>query len=145
MNPMQFANAVIWGLFTSHMTLIGFGGGIGSATRYLLGRLIHENGWTQHFPLGTFVVNFLGSLLLGFLMGLVWERQPHTSAGWVSFLGTGFCGGFTTFSTLQWETLDLTRRGQHMLALANIGGSVIAGFVGIALGAALGIWLRSSR
>lgn len=142
MGTLQLASALIWGLFTSHVTLIGFGGGIGSAARYVLGRAIHENGWTHHFPLGTFLVNFLGSLLLGFLMGLVWERQPHSVAGWFSFLGTGFCGGFTTFSTLQWETLDLARRGQHMVAMLNVGGSIAAGFAGIALGVALGMWLR---
>ena len=81
MGTLQIASTLVWGLLTSRITLIGFGGGIGSAARYIIGRAIHENGWTHHFPLGTFVVNFLGSLLLGFLMGLLWERKPDSAAG----------------------------------------------------------------
>jgi CrcB protein len=76
----------------------------------------------------------LGSFILGASAVVILERLPPEQQNRYLFLGTGFCGGFTTFSTFEWETFRLMRDGSHWLALANIVGSVVIGFIGLLLG-----------
>jgi CrcB protein len=88
------------------------------------------------FPLGTFTVNVLGSLVLGFLMKLALGSQAVGPEGRAA-LGIGFCGAFTTFSTLVYETVTLIEDGRWGTTLAYAGGSFLAGLLAIWLGFAL--------
>ena len=128
-------------LSNNHLLMIGLGGALGSICRYQLGRLLPQLTPVEEFPLGTFLVNILGSFLLGLCVGITAQGWPKALAGWIGFLSTGFCGGFTTFSTFQMETFQLLRSGRLVLALANVGGSLLAGLVSFGLGLALGMRL----
>ena len=128
--------AWLWRAGRHKMLWILVGGAVGTAARYGLGRWFNSQPWGQPFPLGTFVINVSGSFILGAAAVILLERLPQYQ-DWYLPLGTGFCGGYTTFSTFEWETFKLVRDGSWWLALANVVGSVVAGFVGVLLGVAL--------
>jgi CrcB protein len=128
----------------NRMLLLMLGGALGTLARYLIARWFDEQPWAQVFPFGTFVVNVSGSFILGASAVVVLERVPSL-AGWYPLIGTGFCGGYTTFSTFEWETYKLVRDGSSWFALANIFGSVIAGFVALVLGVLLASLLFPRR
>ena len=111
---------------------IAVGGALGAIARFALGGWIY--GWSgAAFPWGTLVVNVSGSLLLGFLYVML--EGSAAAPPWRAFLGIGFCGGFTTFSTFSYEAARLLQGGQagragvYMLtsALASVA-AAIAGF-----------------
>ncbi len=85
------------------------GGGIGAVSRYLLAGWIGQQ-WGRSFPLGTFVINITGSFLIGFLMTLMAERLIENPQ-WRLFLVVGGLGGYTTFSSFQYETGKLVLDG----------------------------------
>ena len=89
------------------------------------------------FPLGTFLINVTGSFVLGMAAVLILERLPPAYQNWYLLVGTGFCGGYTTFSTFEWETFQLVRNGSFWMAFANVAGSVIVGFLGVVVAVAL--------
>jgi CrcB protein len=116
--------------------LILLGGGIGSLARYVAGSAIMTR-FGSRFPLGTMVVNLTGSFLIGLLMTLLTERwQPHPN--WRLLLVVGFLGGYTTFSSFEWETFSAVREGGFWIGLANVVGSVAFGYAAVWLGALLG-------
>lgn len=117
------------------ITLIAVGSAVGGNLRYWLGRWIDAQQWPGGLPWGTFVINVSGSLLLGFIAIWFLERAEPARRELYLLLGAGFCGGYTTFSTFEWETFKLIRDGSWPAALANIFGSVAAGFIGVVLGA----------
>jgi fluoride exporter len=115
---------------------ICLGGAIGTGARYLLsGWLLRILG--PEFPYGTLAVNALGSFLLGVLMqvALSTESFPPTLR---LTLATGVMGGFTTYSTFNYETLQLFQEGAWLLGLANLGitvaGCLAAGALGLVAG-----------
>jgi CrcB protein len=113
------------------LILIFLGGGLGSLARYLCSqgvRLLVP----LAFPLGTFVVNVAGCLLVGLLYGLA-DRHRIAPAV-LLFLATGFCGGFTTFSTFSYEMLSLLRGGQTGLFLLYALASIAVGLAAAAFG-----------
>ena len=113
--------------------LVALGAAVGAAARWLVDRFVQSR-HTSFFPWGTFVVNVLGSLLLGILLG------ARSAPDLVLVLGTGFCGGFTTFSTFSFETVVLTGEGRGAVARLYVVASLVVGF-----GAAfLGWWLGSA-
>jgi CrcB protein len=120
-------------VFTSKVFLLALGGAVGTNARYWLARWIDQQDWWRGFPLGTFVVNVSGSFLLGAVAILLLERLPPDHRHWYLLLGTGFCGGYTTFSTFSYETFRLVEDGSWGLALANIVGSVLAAFLALLL------------
>ncbi|MDB5235503.1 MAG: crcB [Hymenobacter sp.] len=122
-------------LMNRSVLFIGLGGFLGSVARYLVQQYFLRHAPTG-FPLGTFLVNIGGCLLIGLLMGS-FERHAATPQMWRLFLTTGFCGGFTTFSTFAFESLTLARGGEALLLLAYTMGSVVLGM----LAALLGFWL----
>jgi fluoride exporter len=95
--------------------LVGFGGFLGSVLRYGVGGLVGrlKAGWT--FPLETLLINVAGCLVLGFLAGLN-ESRGVFSASTRAFLFIGLLGGFTTFSTFGYETVQLARDAQWQAA-----------------------------
>jgi CrcB protein len=114
--------------------LVSVGGGAGALARYLLQQTVQAR-YPLSWPVGTGVVNALGCLLAGLLLGVL---ERHASAAeWRWLLITGFCGGFTTFSAFALENLALLRQGQVVVAALYAGGSVLAGV----LLAASGYWL----
>jgi len=115
------------------MLLLMLGGAVGTYARYSLSRWFNAQPWGQTFPYGTLVVNVSGSFLLGVVYVLFMNRLPPDARDWYLLFGTGFCGGYTTFSTFELETFQLVRNGSWGLALLNVGGSVAAGFVGVFL------------
>ncbi len=121
-------------LLRHKMFLLMLGGAVGTCLRYWVGRWVGQHPWAQVFPpLGTLVINVTGSFLLGAAAAVILERLPLEHQDWFLLAGTGFCGGYTTFSTFEWETYKLVRDGDWGLALANVFGSVAAGFLGVIL------------
>ena len=115
--------------------MVGLGGSIGSIARFLCQKYL-ASGNGHPFPLGTFLVNISGCLLIGIFFGLS-EKGQIASAEWRLFLMTGICGGFTTFSTFANENVSLLRNGEFLLVGLYVAGSVILGiactFLGIFL------------
>ena len=119
--------------------LVGVGGGIGSITRFVLARYIGGL-FDTRFPLGTFVINVSGSLLLGIVGAIVAARVSPTSEALRVAIGVGFLGGYTTFSTFEFETHALAETGEFLVAAANAIGSVALGLVAVRVGVLLGRW-----
>lgn len=108
------------------------GGGIGSVARFAVATWVGQR-WGRSFPLGTFVVNVMGSFLIGLLMTLMAERFLENPQ-WRLLLVVGGLGGYTTFSTFQYETGKLAADGELIYAALNIVLSVVAGFAALKLG-----------
>jgi fluoride exporter len=116
------------------LLLVMLGAAVGAPSRWLLDRFVQSR-HDSVFPWGTFAINVLGSLLLGVLLGL---RVPPEVA---LLLGTGFCGGFTTFSTFGFETVRLAEEGSSATALLNVVASLSVGLLAAFAGWYLGVGL----
>lgn len=116
------------------LVFVFIGGGFGSVLRYLVskGLNISENG----FPYGTFAVNILGSLLIGIILGFA-AKNETLSQNSTLLLATGFCGGFTTFSTFAYENHNLLKMGDFtsfaFYTIASFGLGFLAVFTGLYL------------
>lgn len=118
--------------FAAHpVTLLAVGGGVGANARYWLGALVRALHATTTFPWTTFAINVSGSVVLGFVAGLFLDHPDEVRKKWYLLLGTGFCGGFTTFSTFSLEALELLQAGRPLTATAYVCGSVAAGVLGV--------------
>lgn len=123
-------------------------GGVGAAARFVLDgeiRVRRRGG----VPLSTLLINVLGSLVLGLAVGLAVGLAAPSSGSftvpadpgpWV-LVAVGFCGGFTTFSTAMFETLQLLYERQPWAALAYLWGTAVAAVVAVGLGLAAGLIL----
>ncbi|MDO8964386.1 MAG: fluoride efflux transporter CrcB [Coriobacteriia bacterium] len=118
------------------LLLVAAGGALGAAARWGLGGWVAER-LGPGFPWHTAVVNVSGALLIGLLMGVTMGRAS-VSPDWRAFLGTGVLGGYTTFSTLAYETVRLIEQGFWGQATLNMFGSgalgIVAALVGLTLG-----------
>ncbi len=111
--------------------LVFIGGGSGSVLRYLIGKYFNQ---VEHNVfLGTFMVNILGSLFIGLLFGLA-EKSHVLTPNQTLLLATGFCGGFTTFSTFALENSSLIKSGNYFNLFLYISSSVILGILAVFLG-----------
>ena len=118
---------------------VALGGAIGSAARYLVG------GWFAArfgaaFPYGTFVINVTGSFIVGLFLAYAQDRVS-LSPYWRLFFAVGFVGGYTTFSTFEYESVRLLQDGEMLLAAVYLIGSVVTGGVAAIAGIALGSWI----
>lgn len=106
------------------LLLVFVGGGIGSVLRYVIGKYL--NSPESGVPYGTFAANILGSLLIGIILGLA-AKNEALSQNQTLLLATGFCGGFTTFSTFAYENHVFLKSGDFTsFALYTIASFVIA-------------------
>jgi CrcB protein len=112
--------------------MVMLGGAAGSLARYVVGAAI-MNRVGGRFPLGTVFINITGSFLIGFIMTMLTERL-NPNPNWRLLLVVGVLGGYTTFSSFEWETLGLVRDGGRWLALLNVAGSVVLGYIAVWLG-----------
>ncbi|AJZ85672.1 MULTISPECIES: fluoride efflux transporter CrcB [Streptomyces] len=119
--------------------LVIAGGMVGAPLRYLTDRAVQAR-HDSVFPWGTFMVNVVGSLVLGLLTGAAAEGAASQRVQLL--LGTGLCGALTTYSTFSYETLRLAEEGARLFAVANVVLSVVAGVGAAFAGAALAhaIW-----
>jgi CrcB protein len=111
--------------------LVGVGGMIGSVLRYWVAAAFQTT--TAAFPLGTLVVNVVGCFAIGAFWAIFESRH------WISlevrlFVTVGILGGFTTFSAFGWDTFALLRKGDYLLAIANVGGNLILGTAAVIAG-----------
>ncbi|SDW27406.1 camphor resistance protein CrcB [Arthrobacter sp. yr096] len=113
------------------VVLLALAGGAGAGVRFVIDGLVRSRLKTA-LPWGTIIINISGSLLLGFLAGLVMRGQAPESL--LLVLGTGFLGGYTTFSTSSLETIRLVQSGRAGLALVNAMGSMAASVLASAAG-----------
>lgn len=117
--------------------LVGLGSFVGGNARYVLARWV-GGAIDARFPLGTFLINVGGSFVLGLIGGLLAQRAvPHADAVRLA-LGVGLCGGFTTFSTFEFETHALFEDGLWLTAAANVVLSLVAGLFAVRLGLVAG-------
>ena len=114
--------------------LIFLGGGMGSVLRYLISSYFNSS--ENQLYLGTFLVNIIGCLLLGFILGIS-LKNSWMSTETTLLLGAGFCGGFTTFSTFSVEMHALLRVGNFSMFFVYMASSILIGVLCVMLG----LWL----
>lgn len=117
----------------TNAALVGLGGFAGALARYGLSGWVHRRLPLATFPFGTLAVNLVGCLAIGVLAGLAESRQvlgPHARL----FAMIGLLGGFTTFSTLGWETVAMLRDGEIVRAVASVGAHVGGGLALVWIG-----------
>src|SRR6266545_8317798 len=110
--------------------LVGAGSFIGGNARYVVGRWV-GGAVEGRFPLGTLLINVAGSFLLGALGGFLAQRSVAHGDALRLALGVGFCGGFTTFSTLELETHALLEDGSWLPAMLNVVLSMVVGLLAV--------------
>jgi len=123
----------------SNVLLVAVGGSVGAVVRYLIGDAM-KSAWPAYAASGTLLVNVVGSLLIGLLLGVASEPKGLTEPTRLLFV-TGFLGGLTTFSSLAHETVRLSSResgGSLSLSLSHLSANVILGLAAVWIGA----WLR---
>jgi CrcB protein len=113
------------------LILVFIGGGFGSALRFLIGKWLNSS--ETGIPYGTFAANILGSLLIGIILGLAAKNDSLTQ-NQTLLLATGFCGGFTTFSTFAYENHVFLKSGDFMTFAIYTIASFIVGFLAVFLG-----------
>lgn len=106
-----------------HILLVGLGGAIGSMLRYASSLVIKSN----HFPYATLLVNIVGSFVIGLIMAMAIKQ--HSFTNWRLFIATGICGGFTTFSALSWDALQMLQQQRYNIAVVYIVSSLVLGLL----------------
>ena len=108
---------------------MALGGAIGSVSRYVLSTIVFR-AWGSLLPAGTFIVNLIGCMAFGAIVGAAEQRVVLTPEA-RAFLLAGVLGGFTTFSTYAFESVALMQDGQFVVAGLNVVGQVLAGLLGL--------------
>lgn len=116
--------------------IVALGGAIGSMLRFWAGGYVSSRLGTR-FPYGTFVINITASFLIGFIMTVLAERA-HLNPAWRYLLVVGFLGGYSTFSSFEYETFRVFEDGEFLITALNIALSVGIGFIAVWIGAITG-------
>jgi CrcB protein len=124
----------------AHYLWIGLGGFLGANARYMLQRWAITH-WGDAFPYGTMLANVSGSFVIAFFLTLLTERLSIPAEARL-FLAVGFLGGFTTFSSFSFETVQLAQEGAWGLAVFNFLGNTVLGVAGVMLGETLAQLIR---
>lgn len=114
------------------LLLVGLGGGAGSIFRYLTSVAVTRY-FQGVFPLAIFIVNISGCFMIGLFLGLL-ERVLLANPDLKLLFVTGFCGGYTTFSTFSAENVNLIQSGHYLTAFLYIAASVLTGMAAVWLG-----------
>ncbi len=123
-----------------HALLVGVGAALGGLTRWGV-TLTFVSLLELSFPLGTLFVNVTGCFILGYLAKWLTDRLPLHFEEWRLLCAVGFCGGYTTFSTYEWEVSGLFGQGFSLTAIGYLVVSVVLGLLAVQLGA----WLAERR
>lgn len=123
--------------FLVQLVSIGCAGALGAVARYLLGYMITRRAGST-FPFGTLVINVSGSFFIGLVFALTARHVVSPTVQLI--LATGFLGGYTTFSTMSWEGVQLARGGRIWASVLYLGENVVLGILAVALGIAAGWW-----
>lgn len=116
--------------------LVGLGGAIGSIFRFLTSVLMAKYA-LSNFPLGTFIANVLGCFILGICVGL-FGKNPTENENLRLLFVTGFCGGYTTFSTFAAENIQMLQQQNYVMLATYTLVSLLVGFLAVAIGLSLG-------
>ena len=111
--------------------LVFIGGGFGSGLRYIIGRYLNSS--LGSFPVGTFTVNIIGSLLIGLILGYA-AKENSLNQNQVLLLATGFCGGFTTFSAFAHENFQFLKTDDIMQFSIYTISSIVVGLIAVFIG-----------
>jgi CrcB protein len=114
--------------------LIAIGGGLGAMLRYFLGATAAQR-FGIRFPVGTLIVNILACFLIGLSVEYL-NRHAGLNPAWRFLIPVGFIGGFSTFSTFEWEVWSDISSGAFWMGILYVAVSLVAGFVAVGVGVA---------
>jgi CrcB protein len=130
----MFTFAIVYNKRMKEVALVFVGGGAGSLARYFVGKFYQQ--WQPAFPYATLTANFLACLVFGMVV-IMGAQKLNLNYQLKLLLITGFCGGFSTYSSFTFETVELLKTGQNGLAAVNI----IINFALSVAGLFMGFWL----
>jgi CrcB protein len=116
--------------------MVAVGGALGSVLRFWVGSYVSDRLGTR-FPYGTFLINVTASFLIGFVITVLAERTDW-SPNWRYLIPIGFIGGYSTFSTFEYETFRALQEGELLISGLNVALSVVVGFFSVWLGVITG-------